>query len=322
MAKPKLLVTRKLPDPVEERARRDYEAAFNAADSAYGRDEIARRANGMDAILCTVGDDFSAAAIAQLPESVRILTTFSVGYDHIDVAAAQRRGLAVANTPDVLTPATADITILCLLGAARRASEGERLIREDKWTGWAPTQLMGTEVSGKRLGILGMGRIGQAVARRARGFEMEIHYSDAVRRDLPSDLPATFHADPNEMLPLCQFLSLHVPLLPETKGWLNAARIARLPKGAIVVNSSRGPVIDDAALIAALRSGHLAAAGLDVFTGEPKLDPGYRALPNTFLLPHLGSATHETRAAMGFRALDNLDAFFAGRALLDPVTAA
>jgi lactate dehydrogenase-like 2-hydroxyacid dehydrogenase len=319
MARRKLLVTRRLPDPVEARAARDYDAALNPEDRPYGRDEMARRAAGMDAILCTVGDDFSAAGIAALPESVRLLATFSVGYDHIDVAAAAARGIAVANTPDVLTPATADITLLCLLGAARRASEGERLIREDKWTGWAPTQLMGTEVSGKRLGIVGMGRIGQAVARRARGFEMEIHYTDAGPRELPPDLPATFHADAEEMLPLCDFLTLHVPLLPETKGWLNAARIARLPKGAIVVNSSRGPVVDDDALIAALKSGHLAAAGLDVFAGEPRLHPGYRPLPNTFLLPHLGSATHETRAAMGFRALDNIDAFFAGRKLIDRV---
>jgi lactate dehydrogenase-like 2-hydroxyacid dehydrogenase len=319
MTKPRLLVTRKLPEPVEERARRDYDALLNPDDAPLDRDEIARRAAGAAAVLCTVGDDLSAAGIAALPESVRILATFSVGYDHVDVAAARARGIAVANTPDVLTRSTADITILCMLGAARRASEGERLIREDKWTGWAPTQLMGTEVSGKRLGILGLGRIGQAVARRALGFEMEIHYSDEAPRDLPPDLPATFHADPEEMLPLCQFLSLHVPLLPATKGWLNTARIARLPRGAVVVNSSRGPVVDDEALIAALKSGHLAAAGLDVFAGEPNLHPGYRSLPNTFLLPHLGSATHETRAAMGFRALDNLDAFFAGQPLIDEV---
>jgi len=319
MPKPRLLVTRKLPDPVEERARRDYDALLNRDDAPLDRAEMARRAAGAAAILCTVGDDFSAAGIAALPDTVRMLATFSVGYDHIDVAAARARGIAVANTPDVLTRSTADITVLCLLGAARRASEGERLIREDRWTGWAPTQLMGTEVSGKRLGIVGMGRIGQAVAKRALGFEMEVHYTDAAPRALPPDLPATFHADADEMLPLCQFLSLHVPLLPETKGWLDAARIARLPAGAIVVNSSRGGVVDDEALIAALRSGHLAAAGLDVFAGEPRIHPAYRALPNTFLLPHLGSATQETRAAMGFRALDNLDAFFAGRPLVDGV---
>jgi lactate dehydrogenase-like 2-hydroxyacid dehydrogenase len=311
--KTKLLITRKLPDAVERRAAQAYDADLNARDRQYSAAEMVKKAAGMDAILCTVTDDFSATIIGKLPESVRILATFSVGYDHIDVAAAQARGITVANTPDVLTGATADITMLLILGAARRASEGEALMRQDAWHGWAPTHLMGTEVSSKRLGIMGMGRIGQAVARRARGFDMQIHYSDAVRRDLPAELDATFHTDADAMLPLCDFLALHVPLLPETRGWLDAKRLARLPKGAIVVNSSRGPVVDDAALIAALKSGHIAAAGLDVFTGEPRANPGYRALPNTFLLPHLGSATIETRTAMGNRALDNLDAFRAGK---------
>ena len=311
--KTKLLITRKLPDAVERRAAQAYDADLNARDRQYSAAEMVKKAAGMDAILCTVTDDFSATIIGKLPESVRILATFSVGYDHIDVAAAQARGITVANTPDVLTGATADITMLLILGAARRASEGEALMRQDAWQGWAPTHLMGTEVSGRRLGIMGMGRIGQAVARRARGFDMQIHYSDAVRRDLPAELDATFHTDADAMLPLCDFLALHVPLLPETRGWLDAKRLARLPKGAIVVNSSRGPVVDDAALIAALKSGHIAAAGLDVFTGEPRANPGYRALPNTFLLPHLGSATIETRTAMGNRALDNLDAFRAGK---------
>jgi lactate dehydrogenase-like 2-hydroxyacid dehydrogenase len=311
--KTKLLITRKLPDAVERRAAQAYDADLNARDRQYSAAEMVKKAAGMDAILCTVTDDFSATIIGKLPESVRILATFSVGYDHIDVAAAQARGITVANTPDVLTGATADITMLLILGAARRASEGEALMRQDAWQGWAPTHLMGTEVSGKRLGIMGMGRIGQAVARRARGFDMQIHYSDAVRRDLPAELDATFHTDADAMLPLCDFLALHVPLLPETRGWLDAKRLARLPKGAIVVNSSRGPVVADAALIAALKSGHIAAAGLDVFTGEPRANPGYRALPNTFLLPHLGSATIETRTAMGNRALDNLDAFRAGK---------
>jgi lactate dehydrogenase-like 2-hydroxyacid dehydrogenase len=311
--KTKLLITRKLPESVERRAAQAYDADLNLEDRQYSPAQMVKKAAGKDAILCTVTDDFSAAVIDKLPESVRILATFSVGYDHIDVAAARARGIAVTNTPDVLTGATADITMLLLLGAARRASEGEALMRQDAWQGWAPTHLMGTEVSGKRLGIMGMGRIGQAVAQRARGFDMRIHYSDAVRRDLPADLAATFHQDADEMLPLCDFLALHVPLLPETRGWLNAERLARLPKGAIVVNSSRGPVVDDAALIAALKSGHIAAAGLDVFTGEPRANPGYRALPNTFLLPHLGSATVETRTAMGNRALDNLDAFYAKR---------
>jgi lactate dehydrogenase-like 2-hydroxyacid dehydrogenase len=311
--KTKLLITRKLPEPVERRAAQAYDADLNVEDRQYSPAQMVKKAAGKDAILCTVTDDFSAAVIDKLPESVRVLATFSVGYDHIDVAAARARGIAVTNTPDVLTGATADITMLLLLGAARRASEGEALMRQDAWRGWAPTHLMGTEVSGKRLGIMGMGRIGQAVARRARGFDMRIHYSDAIRRELPPYLEATFHENADEILPHCDFLALHVPLLPETRGWLNAKRLARLPKGAIVVNSSRGPVVDDEALIAALKSGHIAAAGLDVFTGEPRANPGYRALPNTFLLPHLGSATIETRTAMGNRALDNLDAFYAGK---------
>ena len=311
--KTKLLITRKLPRAVEIRAAQTYDAILNAEDRQYSPAQTVDKAQGAHGILCTVTDDFSAPVIAKLPDTVRVLATFSVGYDHIDVDAARARGIVVTNTPDVLTNATADITMLLILGAARRASEGEALMRQDAWVGWAPTHLMGTEVSGKRLGIVGMGRIGQAVARRARGFDMAIHYSDAVRRELPADLPATFYPDADAMLPHCDFLALHVPLLAETRGWLNAGRLARLPKGAIVVNSSRGPVVDDAALIAALKSGHIAAAGLDVFTGEPRANPGYRALPNTFLLPHLGSATVETRTAMGNRALDNLDAFYAGK---------
>jgi lactate dehydrogenase-like 2-hydroxyacid dehydrogenase len=242
-----------------------------------------------------------------------MIATFSVGTDHIDIAAAKARGIAVANTPGVLTDATADIAMLLLLGAARRAAEGEQLIRQRAWTGWAPTQLIGSDVTGRRLAIFGMGRIGQAMARRARGFEMEIHYSN--RRRLPPDQEAgaIFHADPEEMLSVADFLSLHCPSTPETHHWLNADRIARMPDRAVVVNTARGAIVDDEALIAALRSGKLASAGLDVFENEPRLHPDYPTLPNTFLLPHMGSATVATRNAMGFTALDNLDAWFAGK---------
>jgi lactate dehydrogenase-like 2-hydroxyacid dehydrogenase len=244
---------------------------------------------------------------------VRIVATYSVGVDHIDLGAASARGLVVTNTPDVLTDATADAAMLLILGAARRAGEGERLVRAGQWKSWTPTLLLGVQVTGKRLCILGMGRIGQAVARRARGFDMEVHYS--TRRRLPPEQEqgATWHADPEEMLPLADFLSINCPLTAETRGWLDGRRIALMPDGAVVVNTARGPIVDDDALIAALRSGKLAAAGLDVFTNEPDLDPRYLDLPNAFLQPHLGSATVETRNAMGFRALDNLDAFFAGR---------
>jgi len=229
--KTRLLITRKLPEAVERRAAQVYDAALNREDHQYGPAEMVRQAEGAQGILCTVTDDFSAAVIEKLPAGVRILATFSVGYDHIDVAAARARGIVVTNTPDVLTDATADITMLLLLGAARRASEGEALMRQDAWRGWAPTHLMGTEVSGKRLGIMGMGRIGQAVARRALGFDMRIHYSDAIRRELPPQLEATFHDDADEILPHCDLLAPHEPLLPETRAWLNAQRLARCSLG-------------------------------------------------------------------------------------------
>jgi lactate dehydrogenase-like 2-hydroxyacid dehydrogenase len=225
------------------------------------------------------------------------------------VASAAKRGIKVSNTPDVLTDATADITMLCLLGAARRAHEGTSMLRTHNWVGWTPRQLMGVHVTGKRLGILGMGRIGQAVADRARAFRMTIHYSNRSR--LPADLEkgATFHANADDMLPFCDFLSINAPMTPATRKWVNAERIGKLPENAVVVNTARGGVVDDEALIAALKSGRLAAAGLDVFDGEPRIHQGYYGLENAFLLPHMGSATVETRNAMGFKALDNLEAF-------------
>jgi lactate dehydrogenase-like 2-hydroxyacid dehydrogenase len=225
------------------------------------------------------------------------------------VAAATKRSILVSNTPDVLTDATADITLLCLLGAARRAHEGTTMLRTHNWVGWEPTQLMGTHVTGKRLGILGMGRIGQAVADRARAFRMTIHYSNRNRLSPDLEKGATFHANPDDMLPHCDFLSINAPMTPQTRKWVNAERIGKLPKGAILVNTARGGVIDDEAVIAALKSHRLAAAGLDVFDGEPRINTGYYDIQNAFLLPHMGSATVETRNAMGFKALDNLEAY-------------
>ncbi|UKJ75343.1 2-hydroxyacid dehydrogenase [Azospirillum brasilense] len=320
-SRPVLLVTRRLPDAVEARAARDFDTRLNPQDRALSGADIAALAGetGAEGILCTAGDRLDDAAIAALPEGVRIVATFSVGTDHIDLNAAKARGLIVTNTPDVLTDATADIALLLMLGAARRASEGERMIRAGAWTGWTPTQLLGTHLGGKRLGIIGMGRIGQAVAQRARAFGMTIHYSNRRRLPAEQEAGAVYHADPEAMLAVCDVLSLHFPATPETTHWLNAERIERLPPGAIVVNTARGSVVDDEALIAALASGRLAAAGLDVFENEPNLHPGYRGLENAFLLPHLGSATVETRNAMGFKALDNLDAFFAGAAAPDRV---
>lgn len=318
--KPVVFVTRKLPEAVHERLRRGYEPRLNLSDRLYSGEELARVSEGADALLPCPTDKLTAAVIQQLPGSIKIIATFSVGYEHIDTAAAKARGMIVTNTPDVLTDATADITLLLLLGAARRAYEGERMVREATWSSWAPTGMLGTHITGKRLAIFGMGRIGQAVAKRARGFDMEIYYSNRRRLKPDQEQGAAFYQSPEEMLPHCDFLSINCPASAQTHHWLNANRIKLLPRGAIVVNTARGTTVDDDALIAALKSGHIAAAGLDVFENEPNINPNYRPLPNTFLLPHLGSATIETRNAMGFRALDNLDAYFAGRTPPDRVT--
>ncbi len=317
--KPVVLVTRKLPPAVEARLQRDYEPRLNPDDHLYTSDELIAGAQGADAILPCHTERLSAEVIARLPDSVRAIANFSVGVDHVDLAAAKARGVIVTNTPDVLSDATAEIAILLMLGAARRAGEGERLVRAKQWRDWSPTFMVGAQMTGKRLGIVGMGRVGQVTARRARGFDMEIHYHNRRRLPAETEAGAIFHETVEDLLPLSDFLSLHCPATPETRGFLNAQRIALLPDGAIVVNTARGAVIDDDALIAALRSGKLAAAGLDVFNDEPNIHPAYREIENAFLLPHVGSATRETRDAMGFRALDNLDAIFNGREPRDRV---
>ncbi|MEX0921233.1 MAG: D-glycerate dehydrogenase [Rhodovibrionaceae bacterium] len=311
---PRLLVTRRLPEAVAARAHAGFAATLNPEDRQLSAAQIAQAAAGHDAILCCSTEKFSAESIEALPDSVRIIATFSVGHEHIDLEAAKRRGIQVTNTPDVLTDATADITLLCLLGAARRAHEGARMLRQGEWHGWSTTQLVGVHVTGKRLGILGMGRIGRAVAQRARGFEMEIHYSNRSRLSPEREQGATYHETPESLLEVSEFFSINCPSSPETLKFLNAERIALLPDGAVVVNTARGNIVDDDALIAALASGKLASAGLDVYAGEPELDPRYLGVENAFLLPHMGSATVETRNAMGFKCLDNLEAFFRGAA--------
>ncbi len=318
--KPTVLVTRKLPEAVEARLARDYTARFNADDRLYTTEQLLALADGADGILPCHTEHLSAEVIARLPERVRVVANMSVGVDHVDLAAAKDRGIVVTNTPDVLSDATAEIAMLLILAAARRASEGERLVRSRAWRDWSPSFMVGTQVTGKRLGIVGMGRVGQVVAQRGRGFAMSIHYHNRRRLPAGREAGAVYHETVEELLPNCDFLSLHCPATPESQGLLNAKRIALLPDGAIVVNTARGAIVDDAALIAALASGKLAAAGLDVFNNEPDIHPGYRDLANTFLLPHIGSATRETRDAMGFRACDNLDAFFAGREPGDRVT--
>ncbi len=311
--KPVVLVTRKLPDAVEDRLRRDYQPRLNPDDRLYSGAELIERAAGADAIVPCHTERLSAEVIARLPDSIRIIANFSVGFDHVDLEAAKGRAIVVTNTPEVLSDATAELTIMLMLGAARRASEGEHLVRTRTWRDWSPSFMVGTQVTGKRLGIVGLGRVGRVTARRARGFDMEIHYHDLHRLPPDQEEGAIFHPTPEDLLPHCDFLAFHCVATPQTRKMLNAERIALLPDGAIIVNASRGAVIDDEALIGALKSGKVAAAGLDVYNNEPDIHPGYRELPNTFLMPHIGSATKETRDGMGFRALDNLDAFFAGR---------
>ncbi len=313
MSKPVLLITRRLPPAVEARASRDYDAHLNADDTPRSGTDIVRLAEGARAILCCPADRLDATTIAALPASVKAIATFSVGFDHIDINAAKARGIQVGNTPDVLSTATAEIAMMLMLMAARRAGEGERLARAGRWTGWTPTQLIGTQISWRNLGIFGMGRIGRELAKMARGFGMQIHYHNRSRLDPALEEGAIYHADEASFLAVCDVLSLNAPGGEATRKWLNQSRLAQLPSGAIIVNTGRGTVVDDDALIAALTSGHIAAAGLDVYDGEPRINPGYMALENVVLAPHLGSATRETRDAMGFRALDNIDAALAGR---------
>jgi lactate dehydrogenase-like 2-hydroxyacid dehydrogenase len=307
-----VLVTRQLPQAVEQRLQRDYDPRLNAQDKLYTREELIELAQGMQAIIPCHTEKLTAQVIARLPDSVRAICSFSVGYDHIELGAAKARDIIVTNTPEVLSDATAEVAMLLMLGAARRVFEGEREIRTDAWADWSATYHLGLQVSGKRLGIIGMGRVGQIMAKRARGFDMEIHYHNRKRLPPALEGDARYHDSLEALLPHCQFLSIHCPATPETHHLLNRQRIALLPDEAIVVNTARGAVVDDDALIEALQSGKLFAAGLDVFNAEPAIDPRYRTLDNTFLLPHIGSATRETRDAMGMRALDNLDAIMKG----------
>ena len=318
-AKPKILVTRLLPEPVEARLKAQFDVVLNPGDSQLAAAEITDKLAGFDGVLVCPTEKCDAGFISNLPETVKIIATFSVGYDHIDIETAAKAGLVVTNTPDVLTDATADTALLLMLGAARGAYWGEQMVRQKTWGRWSPTTPLGVDVTGRRLGIFGMGRIGQAVAKRAQGFDMEIHYHN--RSQLPPELEqgAVFHQTLENLLPNSDFLSINCASTPETRGVLNAQTIALLPDGAIVINTARGDIIDDDGVIKALYSGKLAAAGLDVFNNEPDIDQRYRTMENVFLLPHLGSATPQTRIAMGMRAVDNLEQFFAGQAPGDQV---
>ena len=313
MKKPILVVTSRFVTPVDARIEKNYDVRRKADRTLFTRDELLAASKGADAMLVTPFDRLDADFFRQVSSSVKVISTYSVGIDHIDLHAAADRDIAIGYTPAEVTDATADIAMLLLLGASRRAFEAQELVRSGEWTIPRAGALLGWQITGKTLGILGMGRIGQAVAKRARGFGMKIHYSDPHQLSEEMAGGAVFHADPIELLKVSQFLSLHAPETPVTHHFLNAKTISLLPQGAIVVNAARGGLINDEDLVEALKTGRLAAAGLDVYEGEPKINPAYIALKNTFLLPHIGSATIESRTNMGMVALDNIDAVLNGR---------
>jgi lactate dehydrogenase-like 2-hydroxyacid dehydrogenase len=321
MTKPSVLLTRRWPDAVESELAQRYALTRNASDAPMSASALADAMARFDAVCPTVTDRIDADVIKAAGKAM-IVGNFGVGFEHIDLEAAKAKGVVVTNTPDVLTDATADIAMLLMLAAARRAGEGERLVRRGEWTGWTPTQLMGTDVTGKTLGLLGFGRIAQATARRAHyGFGMPVIYNDPVRAapEVEAECGAAHRATLEDVLAEADVVSLHCPGGPETYHLINHDRLARMKPTAILVNTARGPVVDAEALAEALRAGTIAAAGLDVYEGEPKVPAGLETLENVVLLPHLGSATIETRVAMGMRVVANLDAFFAGEPPRDRV---
>ena len=313
----KLLISRTLTDDVMRRARAEFDLLERDTSTSLGRAETIEALHKADILLPTLGDALGAEAFTGDGLRCKLLANFGVGYNHIDVEAARAHGIAVTNTPGAVTDATADIAMTLLLMTARRAGEGERLVRAGKWSGWHPVQMLGQHVTGKRLGIVGMGRIGQAIARRAHfGFGMQVAYTSRSPKDLP--FPAEALPLP-DLLARCDFVALAVPASPETHHLIGARELSQMRPHAVLVNIARGDVVDESALIHALQSHRIAGAGLDVYEFEPDVPPALRALDNVTLLPHLGTATAEVRSAMGHMALDNAIAFRDGHPLLNPV---
>ncbi len=317
-----MAVTRRLPAPCEEELGRRYEARLNPEDLPLGAEALQEALRSSDAVLCTVTDRLDGAVLAAEPLRARILANFGVGFNHIDLDAARARGLRVTNTPDVLTEDTADLAVTLMLMVARRAGEGERHVRARAWSGWRPTHMLGTRISGKTLGLVGFGRIARAVARRAHhGFGMRVLFHDPYPPppEVAAELGAELRPSLEALLAEADVVSLHCPATPETRHLIDAARLRTFQPHALLVNSARGDVVDEPALAEALRAGRLAGAGLDVYEREPRVTEELLGMENVVLLPHLGSATRESRVAMGRRAIANLDAFFAGATLPDAV---
>ena len=322
MSKPKVIVTRRWPEVVENRLKELYDVQLNEEDQPMSAEELKQALRSADAVLPTVTDPITADVLSVEPLRCKILGNFGVGFNHIDIDAAKARGLVVTNTPDVLTDCTADIAMLLMLSVARRGMEGDRHVRQSEWTGWRPTHMMGTKITGKTLGLIGMGRIAQAMARKAHhGFGMKIIFTDPYppAQSVIDGLQAEMVDSVEDVLRQADFVSLHCPGGKETYHLLNSERLALMKPSAYLINSARGDVVDNQALIEALKNRSIAGAGLDVFEGEPKLDPGFLELDNAVLLPHLGSATLETRVAMGNRVLENLEAFFNGTPMGDQI---
>lgn len=316
-----VVVTRKLPDAIETRMMELFDVRLNLDDHPMTASELAEAVKVADVLVPTVTDRIDAKILSQAGEQLRLIANYGAGVDHIDLATARQRSITVTNTPDVLTEDTADMTMALLLAVPRRLTEGERGLRNGDWPGWSPTWMLGHRIYGKRLGIIGMGRIGQAVARRARGFGLSIHYHNRrkLHEDIENELEATYWESLDQMMARMDFVSVNCPHTPATYHLLSARRLKLLRENAVIINTARGEIIDENALTRLLANGEIAGAGLDVFEHEPAINPKLLALDNVVLLPHMGSATHEGRIDMGEKVLINIKTFVDGHAPPDRV---
>ena len=305
----KVLITRKLLKSNEERISKLWDAKLNLNDEIYSQNKLIELSKDCDGILCSIVDKIDEETINKLSDSVKIISNFAVGFGNIDIKAARTKNIIVTNTPDVLTDATAEIAMLLILGAARRASEAITWVRNKNWK-WSADFLIGKQLEGSRLGILGMGRIGRAVALRAKAFNMKIHYRNRTRLKADLEAGANYHDSIKSLFSVSDILSINCPATPETTNIINKETLEFFPKGAIITNSARGDMIDDEAMVQALISKRIFSLGLDVYKGEPNIHPGYLNQPNVFILPHLGSATIKTRTAMADLAIDNIEEYF------------
>ena len=305
----KVFIARKLLKFNEKRISEIWDAKLNSEDKIYSQSELIELSRDCDGILCSIVDKFGAETINKLSDKVKIISNFAVGFGNINIQAAKKKNIIVTNTPDVLTDATAEIAILLLLGAARRATEGRKWVDKRNWS-WSANFLMGKQLTGKPLGIFGMGRIGQAAAKIAKSFGMKIHYYN--RKKLPSNLEngAIYHESLKSLIKVSCFFSINCPATEETKKIINEETLSYFPNEAVIINSARGDMIDDEAMVNALKSGKIFALGLDVYNGEPDIHPQYLKLENVFILPHLGSATEKTRFAMADLAISNIEEYF------------